>query len=131
MLFKKLIPAILWAFFILGLCALPGSAIPDLTFLEWLKPDKVVHLFLFAVLSFLLMKAFLEQQSVAALQIHKKLISILLSCFYGVLIEILQEYCFIGRHGDVYDSMADAVGAFIGLWFFNYWNKRNLTRRVS
>ena len=131
MLFKKLIPSLAWALFILGLCALPGSAIPELTFLQWLKPDKIVHLILFGVLSFLLIKAFMEQTSVRLLSSYPKIISILISALYGVLIEVLQEYFFSGRQGDVYDAMADALGALIGLWFFNRWIRRRQAGSVS
>ncbi|MEO8086619.1 MAG: VanZ family protein [Bacteroidota bacterium] len=124
MLFKKLIPAIFWALIILGLCALPGAVIPDMSFLDWLKPDKIVHLFLFGVLSFLLIKAFAEQVTVEVLSAHLKLISFFLTSVYGVLIEILQEYCIPGRNGDVFDSLADALGAILGLWLYNYWSRR-------
>jgi len=131
MLFKKLIPAILWALFILALCALPGAAIPDLTFLDWLKPDKIVHLFLFSFLAFLLIKGFTEQIAAPFLNDYPKLISVLIASIYGVLVEILQEYCISGRHGDVYDSMADALGAITGVWLFNYWKKRKLAKSHS
>ncbi|CAN5628429.1 hypothetical protein BH11BAC1_BH11BAC1_27620 [soil metagenome] len=124
MLFRKLIPAIFWALFILGLCALPGAVIPEMSFLDWLKPDKIVHLFLFGVLSFLLIKAFNDQVTVEILTEHPKLISIVITSVYGVLIEILQEYCILGRNGDVFDSLADALGAILGLWVYNYWSKR-------
>lgn len=126
MLFKKLIPALLWAFFILLLCLLPGSAIPQLTFLDWLKPDKLVHLFLFGVLSFLLVKAFISPNIFSTLNNYPKFISIAIASVYGVVVEIIQEYCIPGRYGDVYDSIADAAGAFIGIWFFVI-----LTRRKS
>lgn len=124
MLFKKLIPAFLWAFLILLLCLLPGSAIPELTFLDWLKPDKLVHLFLFGVLSFFLVKAFAYPNTVYILYNYPKFISIAISSMYGVLVEIIQEYCIPGRYGDIYDSIADAAGAFIGIWFFMIYSRR-------
>ncbi len=124
MLFKKLIPALLWAFLILLLCLLPGSAIPELTFLDWLKPDKLVHLFLFGVLAFFLVKAFTYPNTVYILYNYPRFISIAISSMYGVLVEIIQEYCIPGRYGDVYDSIADAAGAFIGIWFFMIYARR-------
>ena len=128
MLFKKLIPALLWALFILGLCALPGTAIPELSFLDWLKPDKIVHLVLFGVQSYLLIKAFLAQTANPFLKTRARLVSVTLSCIYGVVVELIQEYFIPTRRGDVFDSLADGLGAFMGLWFFNYWNKRRLAR---
>ncbi len=131
MLFRKLIPALTWALFILALCALPGGVIPELTFLEWLKPDKIVHLVLFGVLSFLLIKAYVGQTTSVFLAAHARLLSVIISCLYGVLVEVLQEYIFSRRHGDVFDSLADAIGAFLGCWFFNYWSRRNNAKLTS
>jgi VanZ family protein len=119
MLLKKMWPALFWALFILALCGLPGSAIPELTFLDWLKPDKIVHLVLFGVLSFLLIKGLAGYDLNSAWTSYPKTFSLIVSSLYGVLIELLQEYVFIDRHGDVYDSIADAVGAALGLWFYN------------
>ena len=118
MLFKKLIPALWWALLILLLCFLPGSAIPELTFLDWLKPDKLVHLFLFGVLSFLMAKGFASQETNGFLQNFPKLIAVLISSVYGAIIEVIQEFCIPGRNGDVYDSLADSLGAIIGIWIF-------------
>ena len=117
-------PALLWALLILGLCGLPGSAIPELTFLDWLKPDKIVHLVLFGVLSFLLIKGLTGTDASSVFTSNPKTFSVIISSIYGVVIELLQEFVFVDRHGDIYDSIADAVGAFIGLWFYNYWVKR-------
>ena len=118
-------PALIWALFILALCGLPGSAIPELTFLDWLKPDKIVHLVLFGVLSFFLIRGFTGLDVNSIWTNNPKIVSIVLASIYGVVIELLQEYFFEDRHGDVYDSMADAFGAFIGLWFYNFWLKRS------
>jgi VanZ family protein len=93
-------------------------------FLDWLRPDKIVHFFLFGVLCFLLIKGFNKQRSVGFLSNNPKISAFIFSCVYGVVIELLQEYVFINRSGEVYDALADAVGALIGLWIFNYWMKR-------
>ena len=124
MALKKMWPALVWALFILALCGLPGSDIPRLTFLDWLRPDKIVHLILFGTLSFLLIKGFTGYELNSIWTRYPKIISVVLSSVYGVVIELLQEYLFIDRTGDVYDALADALGAFVGLWFYNYWVKR-------
>ncbi len=123
MFFRKLILSLLWALFILALCALPGTVIPELSFLDWLKPDKLVHLFLFGVLSFLLSKAFTDQNVFLLLISYPRVISIILSSIYGVFIELLQEYFIPTRTGDVFDAMADSLGAFLGVAVYNYWKK--------
>jgi len=117
-------PALLWALFIFILCTLPGKDIPHLKFPDWLKPDKVVHFVLWGALCFLLVRGFSQQHSFVYLSEHSKMYAVIISCFYGAVIELLQTYIFTYRSGEVYDAIADAIGAFIGLWFYGYWMKR-------
>jgi VanZ family protein len=124
MFFKSLLPAFLWALFILIICGIPGNRLPRVDFLMWMKPDKMVHLFIFGLLSYLLIRGFIRQEAVGFLKANPKQWAFLLSILYGALIEILQEYVFINRSGDVRDAMADAVGALIGIWCFNYVSKK-------
>ena len=119
-------PAFLWAVVILILCALPGTSFPRLTFLDWLRLDKVVHLILFSILCFLFLRGFTQQQTFSSLQAYPKMYALLLSIIYGIVIELLQEYIFIWRSGEVFDALADTAGAFIGLRFYNYWIRRRL-----
>jgi VanZ family protein len=124
MFFRYTYPAFLWAALILILCAIPGPQIPRLKFLDWLRPDKIVHIVLFGTLSVLLIRGFLQQDNFTTLSSHPKLYAVLLSSMYGIVIELLQEYVFIKRTGEILDAIADALGAFIGLWIYNYWIKR-------
>ena len=117
--------AFIWAIIILILCGIPGKKIPELTFIQWLGPDKIVHLILFGTQCFLLLKAFHLHTNVS----FKKAawISVTFSISYGILVEILQKYIFIDRSPDVRDAMANAVGAFCGLWLFRFLEKRKTT----
>jgi VanZ family protein len=125
MLLNKMWPALLWALFILLLCGLPGSAIPQLTFLDWLKPDKIVHLVLFGVLSFLLIKGINDYDVSSFWSTYPKTVTVIVSSLYGILVEVLQEYFFEDRHGDVFDAIADSIGALMGLPVYNFWIKRS------
>jgi glycopeptide antibiotics resistance protein len=126
MFLRSTYPAFLWAAVILILCALPGSSFPKLTFLDWLRPDKVVHLIMFGALCFLLIKGFTQQNTFHPLSLYPKMYAALLSIIYGIVIELLQEYIFIWRSGEFFDVVADAFGALIGLWVYNYWIKKKL-----
>jgi len=126
MFFKALWPAFLWSVFILIICGIPGQRLPPLEFLKWLKPDKIVHLFVFGMLSYLLVKGYLQQESFPFLKLHPGWTAFLFSAFYGVIIEILQEYVFIDRTGDVRDAIANAIGASLGVWFFYYRKKKKI-----
>jgi len=109
-------PALAWSLIILLLTGLPGNFFPEITsFWDWLSPDKVVHLFIFGTLSFLILFGYRHKY---AENKKKKLVwtSIVITILYGALTEILQYYVFIGRSGNIYDALADMIGAFIG-WF--------------
>ena len=119
MFWKNNFPAILWAVLILLLCGVPGDKIPEMTFLEWLRPDKIAHLILFGVLSFLLLKGFSKQNKFPFLFKHASKIALAISITYGGIVEILQDSVFIHRSGDFRDAIANAIGAILGLWIYN------------
>ncbi|MEJ2595384.1 MAG: VanZ family protein [bacterium] len=113
--FGKLWPAVLWAVFILIITGTPGELIPTVTtFWDWLKPDKLVHLFTFGVLSFLILFGVMEQYLESRHRYKYVLSAVGISLAYGLLTEVLQTYVFIGRYGSVYDFLADALGAVLG-----------------
>jgi len=124
MFFKSLWPALLWALFILVICGVPGHKLPHVDFLKWLKPDKVIHLFVYAVLCYLVLKGFTKQETIPFFRNHSKLLAVVFCVGYGILIEVLQQYVFIDRSGEVFDALANATGAFIGLWCFSFMRKK-------
>jgi VanZ family protein len=111
-------PALLWAIFVLILCGYPGNKLPELTFLEWLKPDKIMHIVLFGIQCFLLLKGLHRKSHSLTLKKNFILTSIILSISYGILVEVLQEYIFINRNGDLRDAIANSLGALAGYWIF-------------
>ena len=131
MFLRHLYPALLWALFILLLCAIPGPHIPRLTFLDWLQPDKIAHLVLFGVLCYLLIKGFRKQQAIQTFTDRSKVWAVLLSSVYGAVVELLQQYVFAKRSGEVLDVLADALGAFLGLWLYVYWVKRKSAAQTT
>ncbi len=111
-------PALAWSLIILLLTGLPGDVFPEIkTFWDWLSPDKVVHLFIFGVLSFLILYGYRHKYTEDN---RNKLIftAVTITILYGILTELLQRYVFIGRSGNVFDALADAIGAFLGWWLF-------------
>ena len=118
------LPTLAWAIFILIICGIPGDKIPEMTFWQWLKPDKIVHLLIFGLLCFLMIRSFLALNTGSFFYKNAKMLSLLLTIFYGVLIEILQATVFIHRSGDVRDAIANSIGAFVGLWIFGKMAKK-------
>lgn len=124
----KVLPAVSWAVMILFLTGIPGTYFPKVTsFWEWLSPDKIIHIFIFGVQSFLLLITF-RIQYLSGLQ-RLVYISILVSItiLFALLTEILQVYVFVGRHGNVYDFIADVVGILVGLLAYILLDKKKNT----
>lgn len=118
------LPTLAWAIFILIICGIPGDKIPEMTFWQWLKPDKIVHLLIFGLLCFLMIRSFLALNTGSFFYKNAKMLSLLLTIFYGVLVEILQATVFIHRSGDIRDAIANSIGAFVGLWIFGKMAKK-------
>jgi len=80
--------------------------------------DKIVHLTLFLILSYLWLRGLSTQTQFKRVQQRAVLIALLSTISYGVLIEILQELMCLGRQFDVLDIAADAGGVLFGYGLF-------------
>ena len=115
MIFRRQWPAITWALFILILTGFPADQLPEIpTFLEWLSPDKVAHLILFGILSYLILYNSRQQYLKSHFRFYIVAFAVLLSTLYGLVTELLQYYVFVGRNGNIYDFYANALGALLG-----------------
>lgn len=123
---KNFWPAIVWALGILVLIGVPGTYFPSITtFWDWLSPDKVVHFVLFGGQTFLILYGFREQYFHTQNRYLFTIVAIGLGVAYGLLTELLQYYVFVGRDGNYFDFIADAIGAFIGyLAFYLLYRKK-------
>lgn len=103
--------ALTWALIIFGLCAMPGSLVPTVSWLELLSFDKWVHAGVFFVLVSLFVIA------VTAHQQNKNLIYLyfLLAVLYGGALEIMQATVFSERSADWLDMIANSFGCLIAL----------------
>lgn len=112
---RKLLPAIVWALFILVLMGTPGNYFPSVTtFWDWLAPDKMVHVFVFGILSFLILRSIPQQYFESKKRYTFVASAIGVALAYGLLTEVLQAHVFTGRNGNAYDFLADGIGAFTG-----------------
>ena len=100
---------------------LPTKEIPKL-FDTFIPIDKLVHVFIFLVLTFLWL---LYVNSVLNDTKPILLLFILVaSLFYGILIEVIQELYVSSRGAEVLDVIADLLGASLGLLFFSNYKNR-------
>ncbi len=122
----KLLPALVWAVMILFLTGLPGTYFPNVeTFWEWLSPDKIVHVFIFGVQTFLVLFAFRLQYLSGTNRFIYKSTLVSITIVFALLTEILQVYVFVGRDGNAYDFVANVIGVVVGLLAYNLlYNKK-------
>ena len=95
------------------------------TYLDLFQPDKLVHLFLFAVLVFLLLLGRRNQLNTTQAHWLSVLIALNIGIFLGGITELLQGTTLItGRQCSVYDFIANVAGCFVGWGSFALWKKR-------
>jgi VanZ family protein len=108
-------PSILWAAFIFLLTLTSGKEFPEVMLVSF---DKLVHLFLFTVQSYLLMRGFIRQSEVMTFRYRPVIFSIAIALFIGLSTELMQSLLLSDREGDLYDFIANGIGSFLGVLFF-------------
>ncbi len=124
-------PGLICASIIMVLMGLPGKYFPTvISFWDWLTPDKIVHLILFAVLSFLSLWGYRKILFDPNYKDRKKIIITisLISIAYGGLTELMQKYVFINRYGSIFDFIADTIGCILGIIFFLFIVQKKLKK---
>ena len=108
--FNTYIYSLLWALFILCVCGMNGSYIPEIHFSDIIQPDSLAHITLFGLQTWFI-----------AIDSKRKLISkrpsirlilpaLVISAIYGVIIEVLQATVFVNRSYDYMDMAANTLG---------------------
>lgn len=114
-------PVFAWGAFILLVSGLPGEVVDlEISFWDWLKADKLVHLALFGVFTVLLLRAFVGQYRYKEHRFRYTVLALFIGTIFGFLTEALQKYLFIGRSGNIYDLMADVLGCLMGVFIFEF-----------
>lgn len=102
----------IWTIMIIVLMVIPGNYVPPPKgFLKNMSPDKIVHLSLIGSWTFMLL----------TLYPRKKIIGILIfaifGTMFGALLELIQLILPIGRAANIFDVVADVIGASIAAIF--------------
>ncbi|TWF45016.1 VanZ like protein [Chitinophaga polysaccharea] len=115
-LLKYYLPATIWIILILIICTLPGKDIPTNSFFEKVHFDKIVHFGLFGgVVLFLSLGIYQQKRYISPVTL---ITLVIIAATYGLAIEFIQKYWAIGRSFDIYDIVADTLGAIAGIWVF-------------
>jgi len=117
-LLKNLLPAIVWAIFILVLTTLSNGGFVSQNLLG-IATDKLGHAFIFGVLVFFIMQALIKLWRFSFFLRKIQIIAFFIGVGYGCLIELIQLYIVTYRQAEWGDVMANIIGCFIGLIMFN------------
>ncbi len=129
---RYFLPALAWGVVVFLIISLPPARMPSVEHIRIPHFDKVVHFSVFAILGFLLLFGFNKHKTTITKGIAN---SIAIGIFYGIITEVLQYCCFAGRHGNIFDAMANGFGTVFGVFlmaiiikkntylFFDIWGK--------
>jgi VanZ family protein len=101
---------------------LPSDSFPDAQVLSY---DKIGHLGVFLILTFLISWSFDRQKRHSRHKIYSLKYALTISIVYGSVLELLQQLI-PGRMTDVYDFVANTIGAIVGTIVFITFNKISL-----
>jgi VanZ family protein len=118
-----------WLFFvwmgvILYLSFTPLTSWPKLTVFDKLYLDKIVHICMYSMLSFLLLRSFFRQQSNHLPRYSVLISSVLFCAAMGATIEFLQPVLTMYRQFEWLDMIANAIGALCGYFLFSLFLKK-------
>ena len=119
-------PAIIWAVLIFVLSSIPSDVFPDLGIFRF---DKVIHAVVFALFALLVFLALRHQQRFPGLARHSYSITILIVILYGAVDEFHQRFV-AGRSSDLFDLIADALGACVVVFFLWLHSRRQVAPPV-
>lgn len=125
MIIKNFYPGIVWGIIIFILSAIPGNYFPKVQrFADWLSFDKIVHIGLYFVFCFLILKGIYKQYH----HNKKKLFfGLLFVVMFGGVMEVMQHYLFIGRNGNIFDFFANLIGCLLSYTLFLFIQRKKLT----
>ena len=122
---------LLWAALVLVLTLTPAADMPITPVWELLSFDTAAHAGVFAVLAGLSRFSLRRQSRWPRLARHTGAAALLASILFGGLIEVLQHYMHLGRHGDWTDLLSDAIGAALAVGVATLWaSRRRKLRQV-
>jgi VanZ family protein len=120
----RVLPVFLWLAVITILCVIPGEDIPHKGLFSFSYLDKIVHFFMYGILSYLLLW-WLRKAN------FPEIFAILsFSVIYGGIIEIVQTFWATNRSGSWSDLLFDFIGALSGWLVFSKFNSTLILRKI-
>jgi len=105
----------LWGLLIIILTSIPGTALPRIPkFADLLHPDKLVHVFMFGVFVFLLLRGFQKPGTPFWISRRIAITAILIGIILAGITELYQNLSFINRSASPWDFVANTIGCLAG-----------------
>ncbi|MCE7991253.1 MAG: VanZ family protein [Roseivirga sp.] len=120
--YKYHIPWIVWAIVLAVLMLLPSDSLPASKMLSY---DKLGHLGVFLIFTFLILWSFNRQRHSTKLKTKSITWALTISIVYGSVLEYSQQFV-PGRMTDLYDFAANTIGAIVGTIVFITFRKLSL-----
>ena len=115
---------VVWLGVILYLSFTPLTSWPKVTAFDKLYIDKIIHVCMYSMLSFLLLRGFFRQQSNHPPRYSLLISSVLFCAVMGATIEFLQPLLTMYRQFEWLDMIANSLGAFCGYFLFSLLMKK-------
>jgi VanZ family protein len=109
--------AFAWAAIILLLTGLPGKDLPDYDIWDFEIEDKLAHIFVFALLGWLLIRSYRRMKQSKKVPQKIVFLNVGVAIAFAALTEILQDLIFVGRFASITDFLADTIGILLGTVF--------------
>lgn len=119
-MFRFYLAPLFWTITILILSSIPSKELPDFSFWKLFSFDKFVHVAMYGILSFHVMKACVRQYANWWIRYNAVRVSFVFGTIYGGLIELFQENYLTDRHGDWMDLISNIIGTIFGIVLFKY-----------
>lgn len=118
MILRYNILTILWAVLLLILSIAPNKSLPQVHWFNFLSFDKSAHVFMYAMLVYLLTTGCKRQYAKGWLRYHAKITAFWIGFSYGLLLEIMQLFLSADRHFEWMDVIANTMGCGVGIIAF-------------
>lgn len=122
----------LWASFIVLLTIIPGSFLPVLPrLIDLFSPDKLVHVFVYAVFLVLATRDYEGQQQWKWLKQHAMPVAMVAAVTLGAFTELIQNFFIPMRLGSWVDFIANLAGCGLGWMLYRYFFSKNRSAQRS
>lgn len=114
---KYFLPAAAWIVTITLLSLISTKNLTKFS-VEIIGIDKLIHIFIYLILSFLLAWGLKKTVKYKKLSLKMLAAVFLFTSLYGLSMEIAQKLMTTGRNFEYYDIIANIIGSLIGVLFF-------------